>query len=89
MQPCCEAFKALRSDYYIISTRISARYAGLILAPAEGLWPSATYGALRAPFLFGGALRAHFRGTLQVPFRGALWAPFKGPFIELEFVVCF
>ena len=27
-------------------TRISVRYTGFILAPAEGLWPSATYGAI-------------------------------------------
>ena len=26
----------------INKTRISARYAGLILAPAEGMWPPAT-----------------------------------------------
>ena len=30
-------------------TRIAARYTGLILAPAEGMWPLATYGALWAP----------------------------------------
>ena len=36
-----------------MDTRIAARYVGFILAPAEALWPSATYGALRA-FSVGG-----------------------------------
>ena len=33
------------------NTRISARYAPFILAPAEGMWLSATYGALWAPWV--------------------------------------
>ena len=31
-------------------TKLFAHYMGLILAPAEGMWLSATYGAIWAPF---------------------------------------
>ena len=56
-------------DVQYITLECTARYAGFILAPAEGMWPSATTGALWA----------HTQGP-SGPLRKAIFGPNNSKF---------